>query len=95
LAALPNLPTMIEAGYPDFISVVWYAMVAPAGTPAARRALIADAVGGILREPAMVERLAQLGNQPVGDTPDQMAALVTAETARWTRVIKAAGIQPE
>jgi len=95
LAALPELPTMIESGYPDFISVVWYAMVAPAGTPVGRRALIAGAVGRILREPEMIERLAQLGNQPVGDTPDQMAAMVTAETARWTGVIKAAGIRPE
>jgi tripartite-type tricarboxylate transporter receptor subunit TctC len=95
LAALPDLPTMIEAGYPDFVSVVWYAMVAPAGTPAARRAQIAGTVGTILREPQMVERLAQLGNQPVGNTPDQMAALVATETTRWTRVIRAAGIQPE
>jgi tripartite-type tricarboxylate transporter receptor subunit TctC len=95
LAALPDLPTMIEAGYPDFVSVVWYAMVAPAGTPVARRALIADAVGHILRAPEMVERLAQLGNLPVGDTPDQMAAMVATETVRWTRVIKEAGIQPE
>ncbi|MEJ0071827.1 MAG: tripartite tricarboxylate transporter substrate binding protein [Pseudomonadota bacterium] len=95
LAALPALPTMIEAGFPHFTSVVWYSMVAPAGTPAERRGLIADAVGGILGKPDMVERLAQLGNQPVGNTPDQMAAFMAAETARWTRVIKAAGIQPE
>jgi tripartite-type tricarboxylate transporter receptor subunit TctC len=95
LAALPELPTMIESGFADFVSVVWYAMVAPAGTSLERRTLIADAVGRILREPDMVERLAQLGNQPVGDTPDQMAALMATETARWTRVIKEAGIQPE
>ena len=94
-SALPDVPTMIESGYPGFVSVVWYSLTAPAGTPADRRAAIAGAVDRILHEPTMVERLGALGNQPVGGTPDQLAALVTRETVRWTRVIKAAGIRPE
>jgi tripartite-type tricarboxylate transporter receptor subunit TctC len=95
LAALPALPTMAESGFPDVVSVVWYSMVAPAATPAPRRAAIAQAVDRILHQPAMAVRLGALGNQPVGGTPDQMAAQIAAETARWTRVIKAAGIRPE
>jgi tripartite-type tricarboxylate transporter receptor subunit TctC len=95
LAALPALPTMIESGFPDFVSVVWYSMVAPAATSAPRRAAIAAAVDRILHQPEMAARLDALGNQPVGGTPDQMAVQIAAETARWTRVIKAAGIRPE
>ena len=95
LAALPALPTMIESGFPDFVSVVWYSMVAPAATPPDRRAAIARTVDRILHQPEMIERLGALANQPVGGTPDQMATQIAAETARWTRVIKAAGIQPE
>jgi tripartite-type tricarboxylate transporter receptor subunit TctC len=92
---LPGTPTLIESGYPDFVSTVWYALVAPAGTPLALRTLLADTVGRVLREPAAIERLAQLGNEPVPTTPEATAALLAAETARWGHVIRAAGIKPE
>jgi tripartite-type tricarboxylate transporter receptor subunit TctC len=95
LAALPQVPTMIDSGFADFVSVVWYSVVAPAGTPAPRRERIAAAIRRIIQEPAVVARLAQLGNEPVGSAPDRMAAFMESETARWTRVIQAAGIQPE
>lgn len=95
LAALPDLPTMIEAGFPDFVSVVWYGVVAPAGTPAGITSQISGTIARILQQPELVTRLAQLGNQPVGNTPAQMGDFIRAETARWTQVIKAAGIQPE
>jgi tripartite-type tricarboxylate transporter receptor subunit TctC len=86
---------MIEAGYADFVSVVWYAVMAPAGTPAPLRATLADTIGRVLREPEVVARLAQLGNEPAPTTPEATAALLAAETQRWSRVIRAAGIRPE
>ena len=95
LAALPTLPTMTESGFADVVSMVWYALVAPAGTPPALCAEIADAVGRVLRQPDVGERLAALGNQPVGSGPQALAAFMQTETVRWTRVIKAAGIRPE
>jgi tripartite-type tricarboxylate transporter receptor subunit TctC len=94
-AALPEVPTMVESGFPDLVSVVWYALVAPAGTPPALCAQIAETVGRVLRQPDVTERLAALGNEPVGNTPEALAAFRQTETVRWTRVIKAAGIQPE
>ena len=92
---LPEVPTLIESGYPDFVSTVWYALVAPAGTPAPLRAQLAETVGRVLREPEVVQRLAQLGNEPAPTTPEQTATLLAAETARWGGVIRAAGIKPE
>jgi tripartite-type tricarboxylate transporter receptor subunit TctC len=94
-ARLPELPTLIEAGFADFVSVVFYAIVAPAGTPAPLRATLADTIGRVLREPEVVARLAQLGNEPAPTTPEATAALLAAETQRWSRVIRAAGIRPE
>jgi tripartite-type tricarboxylate transporter receptor subunit TctC len=94
-AALPGVATMVEAGFPDLVSVVWYALVAPAGTPPALCAEIARTVGRVLRQPEVADRLAALGNQPVGNLPDELAAFMRTETERWTRVIRAAGIQPE
>ncbi|MBI3517667.1 MAG: hypothetical protein HY060_26840 [Proteobacteria bacterium] len=69
--------------------------MAPAGTPPALCADIADAVGRVLRQPDVGQRLAALGNQPVGSGPQALADFMKTETVRWTQVIKAAGIQPE
>ncbi len=95
MAALPELPTMVESGFSAFVSVVWYALVAPAGTPPALCTAIAAAVERVLRQPDVGERLAALGNAPVGSGPQALAAFMQTETVRWTQVIKAAGIQPE
>ncbi|HUA51016.1 MAG TPA: tripartite tricarboxylate transporter substrate binding protein [Candidatus Sulfotelmatobacter sp.] len=94
-AALPDVPTMAESGFPGFVSVVWYAVFAPAGTPDAVRATIAAAIGGILKDPEVVTRLDALGNEPAGSAPDAAAAFIRDETVRWTRVVQAAGITPE
>ena len=94
-AALPDVPTMAESGFSNFRSVVWYAVVAPAGTPAAVRATIATAIGSTLKQPEVAARLNALANEPVGNAPDAAAAFIRDETVRWMRVVEAAGITPE
>jgi tripartite-type tricarboxylate transporter receptor subunit TctC len=92
---LPDLPTMIESGFPDFVSVVFYAVVAPAGTPASLCRSLATTIAAITRDPDVAARLAELGNTPTPSTPDEAAALLAAETRRWGAVITAAGIRAD
>jgi tripartite-type tricarboxylate transporter receptor subunit TctC len=91
-SVFPDVPTMIESGYPGVISVGWGGMLAPAGTPAAvvqktQREIARGITSGDVRE-----RLAALGADPVGSTPEQFAAWIKAEIVRWARVVKGAGL---
>jgi tripartite-type tricarboxylate transporter receptor subunit TctC len=92
---LPDVPTMMELGYPDFVSVAWFAAAAPAHTPPEIVDKIAKAIATYVRKPDVVERLKAIGVDPVGNTPPEMAKFVTEETDRWAKVIKAEGIQLE
>ncbi len=91
-AAFPDTPTMIEAGFPGVISTGWGALLAPAGTPQdIIQKTQRDAARGIL-QPDVRERLAALGADPVGSTPEQLGAWLKSETEKWTRVVKGAGL---
>ncbi|HTP83141.1 MAG TPA: tripartite tricarboxylate transporter substrate binding protein [Alphaproteobacteria bacterium] len=92
---LPDVPTMLELGYPDFVSVAWFAAAAPAHTPSEIVDKIAKAIATYVHKPDVVERLKAIGVEPVGDTPQEMAKFVHEETDRWAKVIKAEGIQLE
>lgn len=92
---LADVPTMIEAGLPGFVSVTWWAMAAPAATPQEVIAVLNHGIVGFIRKPDMVSRLAALGVEPVGGTPRDMTRFVQEETARWGGVVKIAGIRPE
>jgi tripartite-type tricarboxylate transporter receptor subunit TctC len=89
---LETVPTMADAGVPDFRSDTWNAIAAPPGTPAAIVAKINDAMNALLHAPEISERLGRLGMQPVGGSPADMAGFVRAETQRWGEVIRAANI---
>jgi tripartite-type tricarboxylate transporter receptor subunit TctC len=92
--AAPELPTMIEAGVKGYESATWYAVLAPAKTPKdIVKRINADAVA-ILRQPDVRERLSKEGADPVGSTPQQLAAYIRAEIVKWGKVIAAAGIRP-
>ena len=93
--AEPQLPTMIEAGMPGFVVAGWYGLLAPAGTPAAIIAKLNREVVRILHTPEVRERLAGDGSEPVGGTPEELAAHIKSEIAKWQRVIQAANIEPE
>jgi len=95
LELLPDIPTMIEAGVPNFISDTWNAISAPPKTPAPIIAKLNRAINEIISETEMKARFKELNLIPVGGTPADMAKLKKEETERWTKVIRDAGIQPE
>lgn len=92
---LPEVPTAIEAGLPDFQSIGWFAVAVTGGTPNDIVNKIAEAVGRTMRAPDVVARLTEMGAKGVGNTPAEFAAFRSAETARWKKVIDAANIRPE
>jgi len=90
---LPELPTMIEAGVPGYVSNSYFGVFAPAGTPKDIVARLNAELVKIVHAAETRERLLKLGAEPVGSTPEQLAALVRAENAKWAKVIKDAGVK--
>src|SRR5262249_2704826 len=93
-ALLPDIPTLIESGVPDFESDTWNAISAPPKTPPAIVAKLNAAIVEVLKMPDVKEKLQKLTMTPEGMTPTQAAAFIKADTERWAGVIKAANIQP-
>ena len=93
--ALPDIPTMTEAGYPEIAGKSWFVVVVPAGTPSEIIALLHRDIAKIMARPDMKERLATLGYEPLVNTPEQCAALLKSEKARWGKVIRDAGIRAQ
>jgi tripartite-type tricarboxylate transporter receptor subunit TctC len=94
-ASLPELPTIAEQGLPKFEAVSWYALMAPAGTPAAIVDKLNAESARMLAKPAMKEKFSALGLEPGGGKPQELAATIQAETARWSEVIRKRDIKPE
>jgi tripartite-type tricarboxylate transporter receptor subunit TctC len=95
IEALPDVPTIAEAGVPGYESVQWFGMLVPAGTPRPVVDRLHQELTRALRAPDMRERLTSLGLNGVGSTPDEFAAYMKSETEKWAKVIKAMGIKPE
>ena len=93
--AAPDYPTMIEAGVPGYEVSGWSGMFAPAGTPRDAVARVAGEVGKILRSPEVKERFFTQGGEPVGNSPDEFAAFVSAEIAKWKKVVAASGMRAD
>jgi tripartite-type tricarboxylate transporter receptor subunit TctC len=91
LAAQPNLPALSEL-VPGVVGVAWFAMVAPPKTPPAIAARLSSTIAEILRSPEMAKRYAEVGAEPVGNTPEDMASWQKEDTERWRAVIKAGNI---
>jgi tripartite-type tricarboxylate transporter receptor subunit TctC len=91
-ALMPEVPTLIESGVKDFESTVWVGMAATGGTPQPVIRRLHDELVRALQAPDMQARLAPLGAEPVGSTPEQFAALIKEDIARWARVVKSSGI---
>ncbi len=94
-SALPDTPTFAEAGLRDFEIDNFTGLVGPAGMPADAVAKVHAAAVKALATPQVRERFASLGVQPVGDTPEQFGAVIREDLARWSRVIKSAGVKVE
>lgn len=90
-AALPDIPTIAESGFPDFDIATWYGYWAPKGTPAPVVAKLADAASQALRLPAVVEQYAQMGAEPVGSSPSEFAAYNASEMSKWEEIVRKSG----
>jgi tripartite-type tricarboxylate transporter receptor subunit TctC len=93
--SVQEYPTMIEAGVPGYEVSGWSGMFAPAGAPREVVARIAGEIGKILRAPEVKERFSTLGAEPVGSSPDEFAAFVRSEIAKWRKVVEFAKIQAD
>jgi tripartite-type tricarboxylate transporter receptor subunit TctC len=91
----PEVPTIGEAGIPDYQVDSWNGLLAPAGTPPDAVNRIAAAVQQGLKDPATRKRLEEMGTEPVGDTPAEFRAFLQAELQKWGGFVKQSGIKVE
>ena len=92
-AALPDVPTTREAGFPTVDAVAWFGLQAPARTPAPIIAKLSEAVQAVVKDPAVRARIEEQGADPIGDTPEQFQQFINREIARWGDVVRRANIQ--
>jgi tripartite-type tricarboxylate transporter receptor subunit TctC len=88
IAAMPDVPTIAEAGVPGFSTNGWNALIAPAGTPKAVVRAINEAVAAIIKSPYGSERILSGGAEPAGGTPEELSALMRADHKRWSEIIQ-------
>ena len=94
-SALPDTPTMIEAGVPGYVVSGWYAVLAPRATPKPVTTLLNREIVALLQAAEVKERLAKEGSTVVAGTPEQLVEHLRAEIAKWQKVTRAAGIRLE
>ena len=94
-SAVPQLPTIAEAGYPGFEATNWYGLVAPGGTAAAIVARLHIETVRTLALPDLRDKLIDLGIEVIGNSPDEFAAVIKSEIPKWAKVIKDSGIKPD
>jgi tripartite-type tricarboxylate transporter receptor subunit TctC len=90
---LPDVPTMAEAGMPDFDTSLWIGLLAPAGTPRPAIETLADAARQAMHAPDVIGTLRKQGYEPLDAGPDEFAAFIRSEIARWSAVASAAGLK--
>jgi tripartite-type tricarboxylate transporter receptor subunit TctC len=95
IAALPDVPTSRESGYPDFEVVGWFGVAAPAGTPKDVVARLNREIRAVLGSPGFAEKLQAAGLDVAPSSPEEMAQIVRSDYARWGKVVKAVGIEPQ
>ena len=93
--AAPDVPTVAEAAFPGFEAVTWYGLFVPAGTPAAIVSKLNAEVVKILRAPDFRDWLVAQGADPVGSTPDELAAFVKTELVKYAKIVKDSGMRPD
>jgi len=92
---MPDVPTFAELGYPDVIADNWSGVLAPAKTPPAVVARLNAAINAVVKDADVRRRLADVGVSTIGGTPEDLTALITAETARWHKVVEETGVKIE
>jgi len=94
-AAMPELPTLSEAGVGGFESITWHGVVVPAGTPGPVIHVLNQKINSVLREKDFRERLAGLGAEVAGGTPGEFAAFIAREIPKWAKVVRDSGARAE
>ncbi len=94
-AALPNVPTIDEAGLRGYYAASWYGLMLPAGTPAAVVDALSREIGNVMRVADVKDKMLAQGFEPVGSTPAEFGKFILEEIPRWEKVVKNAGIKPE
>ena len=92
---MPDVPTVAESGVPGFEVLGWFAVLAPAGTPAEVVRVLNAEVNRMIVKPAHVQRFAGLGAEPLASTPEQTVTFIKGEQEKWGRVIRDVGIKAE
>lgn len=95
LRDLPNVPTMIESGFPDFVASSWTSVMAPAGTPKDIVGKLNESINTGLNSPQMQARFKQLAADARPGTPEELAAFVASEIPKWQEMAKLAGVTAE
>ena len=95
LSYWPEVPTVIESGYPDYEALAWFGVVAPAATPREVVAKLSADIVAALKSPDVSEKLAALGAEIAGTTPEEFAQFLAREHARWSEAVKAANVKVE
>jgi len=95
LPAVPDVPTFVEQGFAGFTGSTWAGMLAPAGTPRDIVKRMSEEVSRIIRSDETRARLDAMGTFPAGSTPEEFDAFIAAETAKWAKVIRTAGVKAE
>jgi tripartite-type tricarboxylate transporter receptor subunit TctC len=94
-STLPDVPTLAELGMADFNQGTWFGILAPAGTPPEVVARLNADMVKIIHSPEFKKRMQEIGAEPIGDTPAQMAAQIQADTAKYARLVKDAKVAIE
>ena len=90
-AVLPEVPTIAEAGVPGYEAITWNGIVAPAGMPRAMIARLNTEINRALAEPGLQQKLAAIGAEPAGGTPEEFAKFIRSEYAKWGDVVRRSG----
>jgi tripartite-type tricarboxylate transporter receptor subunit TctC len=94
-SALPNVPTIAEAGLPGYYAASWYGLFLPVGVAKSTIDILAKEIGTIMRAPDMKEKMLAQGFDPVGNNLAEFAKFIQEEIPRWEKIVKIAGIKPE
>jgi tripartite-type tricarboxylate transporter receptor subunit TctC len=89
-----DIPTVAESGYPGYQALSWWGLLAPARSPQSVIDRLASEVGRAIKEEKTASQLANFGVEPVGNGPEEFAAMILADNARWSEAVKVAGIEP-
>ena len=92
---LPDLPTVAESGLPGYEAVGWFGLLAPAATPEGTVAKISADANRVLAMSEVREKMLGLGAEPAGNTPEEFARFIRSDQAKWSRLMKEAGITPD